>query len=77
MPTVITYVTCSICQGPIMPIGTWRLGHNAAPIIEGGRCCTECNDQFVIPIRIRRMKQQRHNNFVSGLEQGRKPGDVP
>ena len=27
-------------------------GHNALPIIEG-RCCDECNERLVIPLRIR------------------------
>lgn len=42
---------CSICGKPILPIGTWLLGHNAAPV-NSGRCCNVCNDTVVIPTRI-------------------------
>ena len=33
-------MNCSICQGPIDPVGTWTKGHNAWPINDG-RCCSE------------------------------------
>jgi len=49
---------CDICGGAIEPEGDWLEGHNAAPIVEGGRCCTDCNLTFVIPIRILRLKNK-------------------
>ncbi len=52
-------IECVICREPIEPIGTWRFGHNAAPIVEGGRCCSECNECIVIPYRFKRMLQAR------------------
>ena len=38
---------CSICSSDYE-----GYGHNAAPI-NGGRCCSECNSDIVIPTRIR------------------------
>jgi hypothetical protein len=47
---------CCICCGPIgvEPQTGWRFGHNAAPLMKG-RCCAECDDQLVRPLRIRRL----------------------
>jgi hypothetical protein len=42
---------CDICHREIDVIGTWKLGHNAQPIVDG-RCCSECNDYIVIPARL-------------------------
>ncbi len=49
---------CSICTGPIgiEPSG-WDGGHNAEPL-NAGRCCAYCNDNFVVPVRIRRVHVQ-------------------
>lgn len=48
---------CSICEGPIdVQGGTWRDGHNAQPV-NAGRCCTRCNNNVVIPERLRRIYQ--------------------
>jgi len=43
---------CSICGGDIdvQPHG-WSGGHNALPVAEG-KCCTECNNNIVIPARL-------------------------
>lgn len=45
---------CSICGDPIVakPPSTWAGGCNAYPINDG-RCCEDCDKQFVIPERIR------------------------
>ena len=45
---------CSICAGPIVaePISGWAGGHNAEPV-NSGRCCRECNDTVVLPMRLR------------------------
>jgi len=52
---------CSICSGRIDIVGPpeagWRGGHNAEPI-NSGRCCSECNDKFVIAARIVRMQSK-------------------
>lgn len=51
---------CSICKGKIdshrTPEGKvyWRHGNNAEPINEG-RCCTKCNNIFVLPERMNRI----------------------
>lgn len=50
-----TLKVCSICGGPIgIEIGGWADGHNAEPV-NHGRCCSACNEQVVIPMRIQRM----------------------
>ena len=44
---------CSICSGEITKeVNGWDGGHNAEPINEG-RCCGQCNDNFVVPRRIK------------------------
>jgi hypothetical protein len=43
---------CSICSQPITEqLNGWTDGHNAQPVNDG-RCCQDCNDSVVIPIRI-------------------------
>jgi|TARA_B100000315_G_C14396288_1_gene504356 hypothetical protein len=51
-------LNCSICKEKIDEQITkntntvyWTEGHNAEPI-NAGRCCTECNNNVVIPIRL-------------------------
>jgi hypothetical protein len=49
-----TVEVCSICNHPIPaegPNGEWIHGRNAAPIT-GGRCCADCDNSYVIPMRI-------------------------
>ena len=52
---------CSICTEPIDEQKDlngevwWTDGHNAEPI-NGGRCCTLCNDNVVIPARLAHFK---------------------
>ena len=41
---------CIICRKPIDVQKTWTEGHNASPVFEG-RCCTDCNENTVIPAR--------------------------
>jgi hypothetical protein len=45
---------CSICfhEIEVHPCG-WAEGHNAQPVAEG-RCCGQCNDTVVVPVRIAR-----------------------
>jgi len=44
---------CCICQDKIgIEVGGWSKGHNASPIVEGGRCCEDCNSNLVIPVRL-------------------------
>ena len=53
----MTEKVCCLCNGPIDvltgPDGKvyWSLGHNAEPIKEG-QCCTQCNENKVLPARI-------------------------
>ena len=54
---------CRICYGEIPPdtvtthdgieVVAWTKGHNADPIVPGGRCCNTCNWEFVLPARLR------------------------
>ncbi len=48
-----TDLKCCLCSKPITPQENgWKEGHNAEPIGTGhGRCCEDCNDSLVIPIR--------------------------
>lgn len=39
---------CAICH---KTIGDDPYGHNPAPVVKRGVCCTKCNDQVVVPIR--------------------------
>ena len=54
---------CSICGLEIEmdADGKWDGGHNAAPIVEG-RCCEECNDIVVIPMRLREFQERRNED---------------
>ena len=53
-------MTCCICRNdiPIEPLTGWAYGHNAQPIFDS-RCCSQCNDLFVIPTRMRRAYPQK------------------
>lgn len=50
-----TELICSICDQPIPTRGDWAGGNNAWPINDG-RCCYECNDNVVLPARMRQAK---------------------
>lgn len=43
---------CCLCDRPFV-----EYGNNATPL-KNGRCCNRCNDEHVIPERIRRMRAQ-------------------
>jgi hypothetical protein len=60
-------LTCCICGGDIEVRGTWRHGNNAQPVADG-RCCTECDNTVVIPLRIDLIREAR----ISELAQSRK-----
>ena len=49
-------IKCSICKQKIKPKGSWTQGNNAQPI-NNGRCCDKCNNEKVIPERLRRVKR--------------------
>ena len=54
---------CVICKDTIQPeLSGWREGHNALPV-KAGRCCTVCNDVYVIPKRI--------SNLMKGMKNGK------
>jgi hypothetical protein len=43
---------CCLCNFSITPEGDWLSGHNAEPVAKG-RCCRRCNDNVVVPARLR------------------------
>ena len=43
---------CSICKGKIAIKGNWKMGNNAEPVVEYGRCCDLCNATVVVPARL-------------------------
>lgn len=46
---------CSICFSEIdTEPPSWIYGHNAQPV-NNGRCCAACNDNIVVPARIKIM----------------------
>ena len=48
---------CSICNKEIEPdMNGWSGGNNAQPVNDG-RCCNECNNNIVIPERIRTIRK--------------------
>ena len=52
---------CSICGGDIQsPGSTNKYGNNAEPV-NHGRCCDMCDEQIVIPHRIRLIIRHKHN----------------
>lgn len=57
---------CVICKNEIdqqiFPNGqVWEEGHNAQPV-KDGRCCTLCNDEHVIPLRIKKIMEKKNEN---------------
>jgi hypothetical protein len=46
---------CCICKKEIPVVNGWDEGNNAEPV-KKGRCCDECNEQHVIPARLRCMR---------------------
>ena len=50
---------CIICGFKIgIDSDGWDGGHNASPINEG-KCCEECNDTVVTPMRLRQFQVRR------------------
>jgi len=49
----MTAINCCICADEIQadPSG-WKEGHNAEPVVNGGRCCEDCNTTIIIPSRL-------------------------
>ena len=43
-------MNCDLCKREILPdpISGWDRGHNAWPLLEGGRCCDSCNSAVVL-----------------------------
>jgi len=58
---------CCICKEPIdVLVGSdgeelWSHGNNAEPVVEGGRCCTSCDQEVVIPTRIQIMLAKKRS----------------
>ena len=42
---------CIICNRDIPARGTWTKGNNAEPVAQG-RCCYDCEAEYVLPARI-------------------------
>lgn len=49
--------TCVICNAQFE-----GYGHNPAPLKENGECCTICNLQKVMPLRLKEMEKHAHGN---------------
>ena len=68
-------VVCSICKKEIDPKKEYQLGHNAEPV-SSERCCTKCNYEHVIPVRIadivsrNKSSKNKLNKFVDDLYSG-------
>jgi hypothetical protein len=43
---------CTICGSEIEVVCGWSEGHNASPVVDGGRCCSRCNSEIVVPTRL-------------------------
>lgn len=41
--------TCCFCGNKFPE----KEAHNAAPVIDNGQCCNECNYKYVLPIRLK------------------------
>jgi hypothetical protein len=50
---------CCICHKPIKVMNGWVYGNNAEPV-KSGQCCDYCNDNVVLPERIRRIQKYGH-----------------
>jgi len=49
---------CCICKKKIKPgLLGYDKGHNAEPV-KRGRCCDSCNAIVVIPVRLRRLRDE-------------------
>jgi len=60
---------CDICGIAIDP----KESHNAEPVVEGGRCCTECNNKVIAArlaqamgasIKFNNKKRNENNNNI-------------
>lgn len=53
IPQAKTILICCLCGLPIIDD---KFGHNPYPLREKGRCCTKCNQEKVIPARLKRIQ---------------------
>ena len=64
---------CVICGSKITPHMTdegvvyWEGGHNAEPYASG-RCCDLCHGEFVLPARLKQMKEERYGEKWKPIE---------
>lgn len=59
-----TQEKCCLCKGQLAePTEHWQGGHNAQPVADG-RCCTVCNDTFVLPERFKRIAEKTQEYTV-------------
>ena len=75
-------MNCSICKKPIeVQSNGWEGGHNAFPLTDG-KCCTICNDNEVIPMRMafiasdRSMPSEALTSIVKEQQKARAVADV-
>ena len=75
-------MNCSICKNPIeVQANGWEGGHNAFPL-SNGKCCTNCNDTEVIPMRMafiasgRPMPTEALTSIVKRQQKARAIADV-
>ena len=75
-------MNCSICKNPIeVQANGYEGGHNAFPLSDG-KCCTHCNDNEVIPMRMafiasdRSMPTEALTSIVKEQQKARAIADV-
>jgi len=51
---------CCLCGNYIND----QFGHNAAPLVEGGRCCSTCNDIVILPCRMNPKVLEQAQKFI-------------
>ena len=71
---MVKQMECVICGGliDIHPLSGWAGGYNADPVREG-RCCEYCDDNIVLPMRMRRAKIEYVKKYAKRkLEDGDK-----
>lgn len=50
---------CDICEEEVKPqVNGWQYGNNAEPVVPYGRCCDQCNQEYVIPARLLELQKR-------------------
>lgn len=55
---------CCICHGKLSSF-EGDFGNNPAPLMRGknNRCCNNCNDRFVTPVRILQLQNDKKEEY--------------